>query len=123
MRKGKGEFRKHFAVAPKADRTDIDGVTHDSKSEMVRWKSLQILERTGSIRKLERQVPYPMVVNGVEIRRPWKCDFRYEEFKDGAWRLVVEDLGEIEARHSRMTRKLMKALHNIDVLCTRAYSR
>lgn len=119
-RKGRGEQRRHFAVAPKELRTDAQGRVHDSKSEMIRFKELELQQSVGIIRDLKRQVPFAMIVNGIRIRQAWKADFTYQEFIDGEWRLVVEDNGAIDARHSRMTRNLMKALYNIDVRLTQA---
>lgn len=53
--------------APKADRTDADGVVFDSKAEMVWYAGLKLLERAGQIRNLRRQVKFPLAINGKPI--------------------------------------------------------
>lgn len=76
-------------------KVELDGLTFDSQKEARRWKELQLLERGGEITDLRRQVPYPLVVNGVKVAK-LVADFVYKEYgKD-----VVEDT------KSDFTRKL-----------------
>ena len=66
---------------------------YDSKKEYSRYKELQVMERTGKISNLERQVPL-VIQEAVNYRdehiRPivYNADFRYEE--DGE--VVIEDV-------------------------------
>jgi len=100
-----------YGVSSKADRT-VDGITFDSKGEMLRWLDLRNLERAGAIRALEHRVPYALVVNGQPICK-YYADFAY--YEDG--HLVVEDFKSAPTRTPvyRLKAKLMKALHGITI--------
>lgn len=116
-----GNFRRSFskpvAKSPASERTSPDGITHDSKAECKRWCELKMLQTVGSIRKLERQVLFPMLVNGIAVRKQWPADFVYEEWnhKTGEWVRVVEDLKSFDTNVAMITRKLMLALHGVNV--------
>lgn len=105
-----------YGVAPVGERT-YDGIIFDSKGEMNRWCVLLWEERAGAIAELERQITYRLVVNGIKISR-FTADFRYRR----AGELVVEDFKSRPTRTRAyvMRRKLMKAIHGIDVLETEA---
>lgn len=53
-----------YPRAAKADRT-MDGVVFDSAAEMRWFAELQLAERAGLIRNLERQVALPVSINGA----------------------------------------------------------
>lgn len=56
--------------------TVVDGIRFDSKVEAGRWQTLRMLEMAGGISRLERQVVFPLLVNGVAIGK-YKADFVY----------------------------------------------
>ncbi len=101
-------------------RVTVDGLVFDSKREAARWQQLQLLERAGEIRNLERQVPYPCVVNDWKIC-VYRADFRYEEREPAlvtGWRAVTEDSKSPHLRKDRVYRikfKLVQALHGIQI--------
>lgn len=70
-----------------------NGVTFDSKREARRWSELLMLEQTGVIQNLQRQVRYELLpsqrIDGKVVERPvfYVADFTYEQ--DGM--TVVED--------------------------------
>ena len=103
--------RHKYGVSSKADRT-VDGITFDSKGEMLRWLDLRNLERAGAIRALEHRVPYALVVNGQPVCK-YYADFAYYE----KGKLVVEDFKSAPTRTPgyRLKAKLMKALHGITI--------
>lgn len=70
-----------------AIKTEVDGITFDSKRESRRWSELRLLERAGEITALERQVEYLLSVGGTPIGKI-RPDFRYRR----AGELVVEDV-------------------------------
>ena len=93
--------------------TTPDGITFDSTKEANRWFELKLLERAGRICHLARQVPYPIVINGVKVCK-FVADFTYSENGDA----VVEDVKSDFTRKLpvyRLKAKLMKAVHGIDV--------
>lgn len=75
----------------------MDFVRMDSVAEANRWSSLNLLERAGDIKGLQRQIPFDlccMDLNGDKHKvATYKCDFVYEERqKDGSWKWVIEDV-------------------------------
>ena len=73
------------------------------------------MERGGLVRDLERQVKYDIVVNGEKICR-YIADFRYKIVEDdGTTKDVVEDAKGFETADFKIKKKLMKAVHQIDL--------
>ena len=73
------------------------------------------MERGGLVRDLERQVKYDIVVNGEKICR-YIADFRYKMVADdGSTKEVVEDAKGFETADFKIKKKLMKAVHQIDL--------
>ena len=98
-----------------AKKTTDDGITFDSKWEAQRWGELQAMERGGLVRDLERQVKYDIVVNGEKICR-YVADFRYKIVDDdGGTKEVVEDAKGFETADFKIKKKLMRAVHQIDL--------
>lgn len=105
--------------------TTADGAEHDSKKEANRWLELNLLQRAGEIRDLQRQVPFelvPAMYEGegknrrcVERSVKYVADFVYTT-KDG--RRVVEDTKSPATRKNKdyiIKRKLMLWLRGIKV--------
>lgn len=59
---------------------DEDGTFFASKKEFFRWKELRLLESVGQIKKLRRQVTFPLEVMGTLV-----CSFRpdFMYYEDG----------------------------------------
>lgn len=75
-----------------ARRTELDGITFDSKREADRYAMLKILQKAGEISDLELQPEYELipgyVYEGKKIRPlKYRADFRYRN----RGQLVVED--------------------------------
>lgn len=76
-----------------AQRTEVDGIKFDSKAEAARWAELKLLERSGWIANLERQVKIPLMGRDGPILTPkgrpmhYVADFQYRE-NDA---LIIED--------------------------------
>jgi hypothetical protein len=102
----------------------LDGYVFDSKAEAKRYGELKLLKRAGKIHSLDVHPKYALTVNGVLIST-YKPDFRYS-----TWRLEglvgvarqehthVEDVKSPPTAKKRdfiLIRKLMKALHGIEV--------
>lgn len=97
-----------------AKRTTVDGIEFHSKREAARYKALKLLEASGRIRGLKRQIRYEFLVNGVKVGT-YKSDFEYEEYEGGDWVPVVEDSKGYRPKEWPRTRKLMLACHGIEV--------
>lgn len=89
---------------------DRDGMKFDSQRELDRWCELQLLERTGAIHDLRRQVPFELRVNGLLVCK-YVADFVYTT----AGETVVEDVKGVRTDVFILKRKLMKAIFNIEV--------
>jgi hypothetical protein len=90
------------------------GMVFDSKREANRYESLLLLQANGELRNLRRQVKYDLVINGIRIAT-YKADFVYEELRKGAWSEVVEDSKGYPNDRWPMKKKLMRAIHGVEV--------
>lgn len=91
-------------------KTEVDGVTFASKKEATRYLILKERLKAGEIASLELQPKYPMVVGGVKVC-VYVADFRYREGGES----VTEDVKGCKTAVYRIKKKLLKALHGIDV--------
>jgi len=92
-----------------------NGIKFDSKGERDRYKVLEIREKSGEIYGLKTQVKFPIVINGVKVCN-YISDFTYY-LKDNH-NIVVEDYKGVITGLFTLKKKLMKAVHGIDVLIT-----
>jgi hypothetical protein len=94
--------------------TTVDGIEFQSKREAVRYGALKLLQSAGEITGLERQVRFAIDVAGLHIC-DYVADFCYHAV-DGT--SVVEDVKGMRTPIYRLKRKLMKAVHAIDIVET-----
>lgn len=104
-----------------AKKTVLDGITFASRAEAQRYTHLKLLERIGEISELELQPSFDLVVNGHKVCR-YIADFRYRVIATGE--IVVEDVKSSPTRtpEYRIKRKLMAAVHGIEVLETGSFT-
>lgn len=104
-------------------RVKVAGVNFDSEAEHLRWRELQLMEKGGLIRNLVNHPRFSIDINGYHIC-DYIADFGYQTRMFDAkaqWQDVVEDLkaGAItQTDVFRLKRKLLKAIHGIDILIT-----
>ncbi len=91
-------------------KTVVDGITFDSAKEARRWGELQLMVRAGYISDLERQVRFPLDVNGKPVCH-YVADFTYHR----AGQKVVEDAKGFRTPEYRLKAKLMRAVHDIQI--------
>ena len=72
------------------------------------------MEKAGEIRDLQLQPKFDLIVNGVKVGK-YVADFKYV---DGEPKYVVEDCKGMKTPVYRLKKKLMAAIHNIDILET-----
>ena len=98
-----------------AKKTIVDGITFDSKWESERYGQLRAMERGGIVTDLKLQVKYDIVINDIKICK-YIADFVYkEESPDGEIKEIVEDAKGFETPEFKLKKKLMKAVHGIDI--------
>lgn len=114
---------KVYSPAADARTLGIKGLWFASQREARRWLELLQLERAGKISDLRRQVRYRLEVKGVLICN-YVADFNYREWTGPGspnvgwcevWCEVVEDCKGTRTREYRIKRKLMKAIHEIEI--------
>ena len=96
-------------------KTTVGGITFDSKLEAKRWTELCLLERAGVIANLERQVVFPIVINGAKVCA-MKPDFCYTNSHGVK---VVEDTKSVATAKNavyRLKKKLIKAVYDVDII-------
>jgi len=100
----------------------VDGITFDSKWESQRYLYLKSLEKAGRVKNLELQPKFIISINGQKICT-YIADFKYDrEDKDGVWEHVIEDAKGVETPEFKLKKKLMKAVHNIDIYLSKKNS-
>jgi hypothetical protein len=92
-------------------KTKVDDILFDSKKEANRYCQLKLLAKAGTISELELQPKFDLVVNGLKICS-YIADFKY--VKDD--QIIIEDVKGVQTPEFKLKKKLMKAVHGIDVL-------
>lgn len=106
MIQGKKENKYH------AIKTELDGVDFDSKFEAQKWQELKMLEHTGIIKDLQRQVRFILLEgytnNKGEKIRPisYIADFVYTDIKKK--QKIVMDTKGLETEVFRIKKKLFE---------------
>ena len=97
-----------------AKRTEVDGITFDSKREAERYTELRNLERAGIIRDLELQPSFALIVNGHHCGF-YRADFRYYDKEQEM--TITEDAKSPATRTPlyRLKAKLVRALYGVDI--------
>jgi len=85
-----------------------------SKAEWRRWCELQLQARCNYITGLERQVGYPIRINGIKVG-VYRADFVYK--REG--RMIVEDCKGVSTPLYRFKRRCIAAQYGIDILETK----
>jgi hypothetical protein len=91
----------------RAQRTECSsGHSHPSKGEARRCDELHLLQRAGHIRLLEREVPFPVFINGTKVFT-YRADFAY--FTDAG--RTIEDFKGVITPIYRLKKKCVEAYH------------
>lgn len=103
-----------------AKKTAVNGITFDSKKEAKRYQELLLLQDSGAITHLRRQVKYVLIPsqkdeNGKVIEREcsYIADFVYHDFLSNE--VVVEDTKGFRTADYKIKKKLMLYVHNIRI--------
>jgi len=86
---------------------------HDSKKEARRCATLSALAHFGLIQDYETQPKYRLDVAGEKVAT-YIADFRYRSLGEQ----IVEDCKGVKTAVYRIKKKLMRAIHHIDILET-----
>jgi hypothetical protein len=91
--------------------TTVFGIEFDSMREAQRYLVLRADLETGAISNLRLQVPFECVVNGKRVCK-YIADFVYT--RDG--KQVVEDVKGMRTSVYRLKKKLVEALHAVEIV-------
>ena len=100
--------------APKYKATRVKGTAYgdfDSKGEYSHYLYLLEQQRLGVITDLERQVVYPIVINGTKVCTV-KPDYRYK--RNGE--VIVADYKGIVLPMAKLKFKLVKAVYGVHIV-------
>lgn len=92
-------------------KTTINGKTFDSKLEASRYVQLVRLQEGGVISNLKCQVRFALEINNNLICH-YIADFTY---RDAEFNEVVEDAKGVRTKDYVLKKKLMRAIHGIDI--------
>lgn len=95
-----------------AKAVEIDGHRFPSQKEGRRYQELQLLVRAGSIKNLELQPSFPLVVNGKKICE-YRADFKYFDQAKGS--TVIEDVKGFKTPEYKIKKKLTEAIYSISI--------
>lgn len=97
----------------KAVRTEVDGISFASRKEARRYGELKLMQDHDQIAGLTLQPRFPIVVNGVKICT-YVADFQYFDTWNGN-KVVIEDVKGVKTPIYNLKRKLMRAVHGIEI--------
>jgi len=100
-----GKKSKYGAV-----KATVDGIKFDSAKEAARYQVLKTLERTGHIQSLILQPRFDLVINDIKCGF-YKADFEYVNNGER----IIEDVKGMKTPIYNLKKKLVKAIHNIDI--------
>ena len=95
-----------------------DGIEHHSQAEAKRWIQLKLLERSGEIKDLQRQVKYVLIPSQKEGKKTIERECSYIAdfvYTDKQGNTVVEDTKGFRTKDYTIKRKLMLWVHKIKI--------
>lgn len=99
-------------------KTPAFGIMFASKKEANRYEQLRLMESGGVVKDIQIQVRYRLEVNGLHIC-DYIADFVYFDklSRPGRdpWKQVVEDTKGIRTAAYKLKKKLMLAIHGIEI--------
>lgn len=99
-------------------KTPAFGIMFASKKEANRYEQLRLMEIGGLVKNIKIQVRYRLEVNGMHIC-DYIADFVYldkiKKSKSDPWVEVVEDTKGVRTAVYKLKKKLMLALHGIEI--------
>lgn len=107
--KGKGRYPRSSA-----EQRTCDGITFDSKREMLRWQKLRLKEIAGLIFDLKRQTKYSVEINGRHY-----CNVTWDfEYTTAEGRAIIEDVkssGTAKEPDYRLRKKAFELYYSVEV--------
>ena len=122
------KYRQYYPGKYGNKKTKVDGIVFDSLKEAKRWKELSLMQKSGMIQNLQRQVKFVLIPaqrepdtigkkggihKGKLIEREcaYVADFVYQEGE----KTVVEDTKGVRTTEYVIKRKMMLYFHGIRI--------
>lgn len=114
----KEQGRELLAAKPKRNKYGnrhvvIDGIKFDSVREGAYYAELKLREKAGEVADVELQKPFVLTING-QLIGTWRSDFAFHDNVRRCYR-VIDVKGGPLTREFQRTRRLMRALHGIEI--------
>lgn len=94
-------------------KTEVDGITFDSRKEASRYCELKMMAKAGMIRNLELQKKYELIPKTDKFRACYYvADFVYEMYNGQP---VVEDVKGCRTKEYMLKKKLLYAKYGIEI--------
>lgn len=115
------QYKYHGKNKYRNTKTEVDGIKFDSLKEARRWKTLRLLEETGEIVGLQRQVKFVLIPSQkdpetgkvIEREASYVADFVYvDRFTD---QTIVEDAKGYKTPEYILKRKMMLWRYGIQI--------
>jgi hypothetical protein len=90
----------------------MEGIRFASRKEAKKYKELSLMVKAGMLVRVDRQVRYPLIVNGDKIC-VYIADFITYDFEGN--RKVIDIKGFLTPVY-KIKKKLMKAIYGIDII-------
>ena len=94
-------------------KTEIDGITFDSKKEAKHYCDLKILLRQGLITDLTLQPKFKYNDDNGKLAFTYIADFQFYDVIDKKWR--VQDVKGVLTPIYKLKKKLIEPRHNIEI--------
>lgn len=96
-------------------RVEVDGILFDSTKEARRYQDLRLMQKSGQIKELMRQVKFPIYIKDVFIC-DWVADFTYiYAWHDGWMEKVVEDVKGWKTEVYKLKKRMVEAEYRIKI--------
>lgn len=92
----------------------MKGERFDSKAEFRVISEARLLAMAGDISELRTKPVYNITINGVTVCR-YEADFQFKDANGSLWVCDVKSHATARNPVYRLKKKLMKAVHNIDI--------
>ena len=95
-------------------KTEVDGITFDSRKEAERYQELRLMERAGLISGFQRQVKIEIIPKTAKFRACYYiADYVYFDKQTG--KTVYEDAKGMRTEIYKLKKKLMYWRHGIEI--------
>jgi hypothetical protein len=94
-----------------AKKTEVDGITFDSRREALRYQELKLWEQTGEIQDLILQPSFELRVEGGKVIGKYFADFKYRH----GMKVVIEDVKGVKTAVYKLKKRIVESVYGIKI--------